>query len=130
MGGFYSPHFFWLQDASILSFIIIQNMKDKKQIPLEGQIMSLVPQETLIQLIAGQERILRAISEKAEKKDSIGDYISETEAKKILGRKSTWFWTLRKKGKLAFTKVGNKIFYSRADILSFIELNKISTSND
>ncbi len=129
MGGFYSPHFFWLQDASILSFIIIQNMKDKKQIPLEGQIMSLVPQETLIQLIAGQERILRAISEKAEKKDSIGDYISETEAKKILGRKSTWFWNLRKKGKLAFTKVGNKIFYSRADILSFIELNKISTSN-
>ena len=105
-------------------------MNKKGNLLSEAKAMVLVPQETLVQLIAGQERILRAISERAEKKDSIGDYISETEAKKILGRKSTWFWTLRKKGKLAFTKVGNKIFYSRADILSFIELNKMSASND
>ena len=102
----------------------------KENLLTEAKTMVLVPQETLVLLIAGQERILRAISEKAERKDSIGDYISETEAKKILGRKATWFWSLRKNGKLAYTKVGNKIFYSRADILSFIELNKMTTSND
>ena len=106
----------------------MSNRSNTKQI--EAKTMVLVPQETLTQLIAGQERILRVLSERTDKQDSIGDYISENDAKKILGRKSTWFWTLRKKGKLAFTKVGNKIFYSRADILSFIELNKMSASTD
>ena len=44
----------------------------KEKLLLEAKTMVLVPQETLVQLIAGQERILRVISEKAEKKDSIG----------------------------------------------------------
>ncbi len=59
----------------------------------EAKTMVLVPQETLVQLIAGQERILRVLSERTDKQDSIGDYISETDAKKILGRKATWFWS-------------------------------------
>jgi hypothetical protein len=60
------------------------------------------------------------------KVDTIGDYITEKEAKIILGRNTTWFWNLRKNGQLQYSKIGNKVFYSKANILKFIEGKKIS----
>lgn len=89
--------------------------------------MILVPQDFLNNLMEKQDKILDAIQSKEVQSETIGDYISETDAKKILGRKSTWFWKLRKEGKVSFIKIGNKIFYSKAELLSYFEKNKNST---
>jgi hypothetical protein len=54
----------------------------------------------------------------------LGDYIEEKQAIQILGRKTTWFYNMRQAGKLPFTKVGSKTFYSKADLLNILDLNK------
>jgi hypothetical protein len=92
----------------------------------ETKNMVLVTQEFLVEMFDRQAKFLDLLSKLNYKDDIIGDYISEKEAKKILGRKTTWFWNLRKNGKLPYSKVGNKVFYSKATILKFIEGNKIS----
>lgn len=55
---------------------------------------------------------------------SIGDYISETDAKILLCKKTTWFWNMRKSGKLAFSKVGGTNFYSKTDLIKILENNR------
>lgn len=90
----------------------------------ESKTMLLVPLDFLTEIREQQNKILETLSTKFQPKETFGDYISESEAKKILGRKTTWFWNLRKQGKIPFTKVGAKIFYSKAEVLSFIEANK------
>ena len=96
----------------------------------ETKTMILVPQSFLNALMEKQDKILAAMETKDNAIGMIGDYISEIEAKKILGRKSTWFWNLRKQGLLPYTTAGKKIFYSKADILKFIELNKKGGNNE
>lgn len=54
----------------------------------------------------------------------LGDYVEEKQAIQILGRKTTWFYNMRQSGKLPFTKVGSKTFYSKADLLNILDLNK------
>jgi hypothetical protein len=85
-------------------------------------------------LFVTPKAFLDSLSEKVNKiltflenssgKDQVGDYITEPEAQKLLGRKTTWFWSLRKRGLLSFAKVGNKIFYSRRDIEKLLENHK------
>lgn len=82
-----------------------------------------VPQAFLESLAEGQNKIL-ALLENTPDKNRIGDYVTEAEAQKMLGRKATWFWGMRTKGLLAFAKVGNKVFYSRKDIEKFLEDHK------
>lgn len=105
----------------------MHKMKSKESTQLETKTMILVPQDFLNNLMAKQEMILVALQNSETHKETIGDYISETDAKRILGRKSTWFWNLRKEGRVPFTKIGNKIFYSKAEILGYFEKNKNST---
>lgn len=59
-----------------------------------------------------------------ELEPTLGDYLTEKQAQKLLGRKTSWFWEMRKRGKLKFSKVGNKIFYSKADLIKFIDSHK------
>lgn len=88
----------------------------------------LVPKDFLNLLMEGQRKIL-ALLENVPEKNQLGDYVSENEAQKMLGRKSTWFWSMRSKGKLPFAKVGNKVFYSRKDIVKLLEDHKTSNDN-
>lgn len=90
----------------------------------ETKTMVLVTPEFLQEILNLQDRILQILTSMTDQKETIGDYISESDAKKILGRNTTWFWNLRKTGKLQFSKVGNKVFYSKADIFRFLEGNK------
>ncbi len=91
---------------------------------LETKTMVLVTSEFLQEILNRQDRILQILTSMIDQKETIGDYISEINAKKMLGRNTTWFWNHRKNGKLPFTKVGNKVFYSKADIFRFLERNK------
>jgi hypothetical protein len=83
----------------------------------------LVPKAFLDSLMERQNKILTLLQNTPDK-NHVGDYITEAEAQKILGRKATWFWSMRTKGALAFSKVGNKIYYSKKDIEKLLEDHK------
>jgi hypothetical protein len=70
--------------------------------------------------------IIQSLEElKAKFGDKIdNDYITEKEARTIFQRKSTWFWQMRKEGKLPFSKIGKTIYYSKAEIKNLFELGK------
>jgi hypothetical protein len=83
----------------------------------------LVPKEWLEAIMENQKRILALLEKEAgvEKGSPLNGYISETEARKFLGRKTTWFWQMRSTGKLVFAKIGSKIFYHKNDIARLLE---------
>ena len=53
--------------------------------------------------------------------DIMGDLITQEEAMKILGRKTTWFYNMRTSGKLKAIKSANKWSYKKEDIRAFIK---------
>ncbi|MDB4161777.1 helix-turn-helix domain-containing protein [Bacteroidia bacterium] len=64
---------------------------------------------------------LNDIDDKLEKPKSFDDYVSELEAKKILGRGTTWLWERRRSGELPFTKLGGQVFYLMSDLVKYLE---------
>jgi hypothetical protein len=53
--------------------------------------------------------------------DIMGDLITQEDAMKILGRKTTWFYNMRTTGKLKAIKSANKWWYNKEDIRAFIK---------
>ena len=64
---------------------------------------------------------LKDIDDKLDKPKSIDDYVSELEAKQLLGRGTTWFWERRKSGELPYTKLGGQVYYLRKDLGNYLE---------
>jgi hypothetical protein len=58
---------------------------------------------------------------------SVGNYIPQSEAMKLLNRKTTWFHLKRKSGELPAKKSGNQWWYRREDIEAFIENGNVSS---
>lgn len=83
----------------------------------------LIPAPLIQQLLEGQEAILSKLSAVTSDVFSkpIGDYISEAEAKKLLNKKTTWFWNMRKSELLPFSKIGNTVYYKKQDILELLK---------
>jgi hypothetical protein len=50
----------------------------------------------------------------------LADYLSESEAKKQLGKGTTWFWNMRETGQLEPYKIGNKVYYKKVDLLKLL----------
>ena len=76
----------------------------------------------------GIERMLKMLEElhqhfidKPSQQRITNGYMSESEAQEEFKRKTTWFWTQRKKGKLPYKKLGNRIYYQKADLLNLFE---------
>jgi hypothetical protein len=91
-------------------------------------VLVLVPQSYLDSLLENSKEILDLLKGKTNlSSQTIGDYIPKEEAKQMLGSKITWFWTMRTKEKLAFSKVGNKIYYSMKDIVGLLNANPKET---
>lgn len=85
----------------------------------------LVPKAFLQSIAESNLKILSYLENvNAAPTSSIGDYISETEAKKLLRKKTTWFWNMRTSGKLAFSKIGGSNFYNKADIIKLLDNNR------
>lgn len=85
----------------------------------------LVPKTWLSAIEEAQRKILSLLEKGNNTAETgIGDYISEAEAKKLLGKKTTWFWQMRTSGRLPFAKVGNKVFYQKSDIIKLLERNR------
>lgn len=88
----------------------------------------LIPQSIIDSIKEDQQKILELLSNSSSNQN-LGNYISEFDAKKLLGRQTTWFWGMRTSGQLMFTKIGNKIFYSKEDIIKLLDENKTSTKS-
>lgn len=98
-------------------------MKEKQShVQDASQILYVIPKAQLEQLLETQQRILQILEGNYTQK--MGDYLSEEEVKKMLGRKTTWFWRMRNIGKLSYTKVGGKVFYLRKDIEKLLEAGR------
>lgn len=89
----------------------------------ENKVFILIPQDEFNRFSAIQQRILDHIEGKQSKLPGIGDFISKEEAERILGKKNTTLWKLRKDGKIKSTKVGAEVFYSRQSILDYLNRN-------
>jgi hypothetical protein len=87
----------------------------------EPVVLMAVPSEMLEQIIQKLDELSAVVRGGSSQK--LGDWVSEKEAQQLLGRKATWFWQRRKNGELVFTKVGNKIMYSRESILTYLNQN-------
>lgn len=86
----------------------------------------LIPKETLENILNNQEKIIKKLDQlSSEKKNLVHffKYISESEAQTILMKKQTWFWKQRTEGKLAYTKVGNTVYYKKEDINKLFDDN-------
>lgn len=62
---------------------------------------------------------IEAKLDSAFKASNLEDFISETDAKKLFTRGTTWFWTLRQQG-LPFTRLGNQVYYKKSDLYEYL----------
>jgi hypothetical protein len=88
---------------------------DSKQKPIR---LLAIPEELLYDINSKLDKLLEKANSRGDS-PQLRDWISEKEAQQLLGKKNTALWTLRKEGKLKFTKVGGKTFY---DLKSLIHL--------
>jgi len=101
-------------------------MSEREREQKQFNAMVLVPKQLLESVYKTQERILSALEELPTAQPVLtgmigGKYIPETTAKTMLGKGTTWFWQMRKSGKLNYKKVGSKIYYVIEDIENLIE---------
>src|ERR1700677_199193 len=96
---------------------------DKNETTEEGYF--LIPKAWLQTIAQKQDQILSLMEKNSNyiADNCIGDYISEEEAKRQVGRKTTWFWNMRTTGQLPFSKTGKKIFYLKSDIKKLLDKN-------
>jgi hypothetical protein len=65
------------------------------------------------------------ISKLETKQENPKEWLSAQEAMDILKIKQTSLWAYRKSGKLTFTKINKKVYFSRKDILNLLDRHKI-----
>jgi len=57
----------------------------------------------------------------AKKEAALNGYVTEKQAMERINKKTTWFWQMRKCGRLPYKKIGQTNYYSLADINSLLE---------
>ncbi len=62
-------------------------------------------------------------SSQTESVAMLGEFISEKDARKLLDRKTTWFYEQRRSGLLPYSKVGSKVYYKRNDLYNLMKNN-------
>ena len=80
----------------------------------------MVPNRLLKEVLDGQKKLMELLTKNHKGQSQVSSspdkLISEVEAKKLLGRETTWFWQKRKSGELKYRKMGNKNYYRLSDI--------------
>ena len=117
---------FFVQILSASFFFLCGMRKLNTTQPEPNESFVLVPRAWLESLADKQQRILEHL-ERKQSQNLTGRHISEEDARKELGKGSTWFWERRKTGELPFVKVGGKVYYNKADLLKLFE--RASTQN-
>lgn len=83
----------------------------------------LIPQKQFEELSKKVDMLVE-LSKDAGKVIKMNDWITETEAQKLLGLKETSMWALRKKKQIVYSKVGAKTFYSLKSIEKLLDKNQ------
>lgn len=78
----------------------------------------IVPKDFLERM---NENLLKLLKLSDKEKDQLTDILSEKEAQKLIGRKTTWFFEMRKSGRLPYTKLGSKVFYKKVDLINLMQ---------
>jgi len=85
----------------------------------------LIPFEDIEEFKAKVNSIFEKVCiHESEKNETLGDFITEKEAKAILSKGTTWFWNRRKSNELIGKKAGNTWYYQRSEIIKYIENGK------
>ena len=84
--------------------------------------LTIVSEDFLEQINEKQDKILNLLQDGIPLTQN--DFITESQAKGILQKKSTWFWQMRKNGLLPFRKIGKSIYYSKTEINLLLENSK------
>jgi len=79
-------------------------------------VMVLVPLALLNSINKKQDELLYLLKGQRPVSSEINGYISSDEAMTMLKRGTTWFWNMRKQGRLTGMKVGGKRHYSMEEI--------------
>ena len=88
----------------------------------------MVEKSELEEIIKGAiSDLVPAIKKSSQDEKSVGEYIPQSEAMKILNRKTTWFHLKRKSDELPATKSGNQWWYKKEDIESFVKNGNVSS---
>jgi len=80
--------------------------------------LAIVPKEFLEGI---NENLIKLLKLTDKEKDQLPDILSEKEAQKLLGRKTTWFFDMRKTGRLPYSKLGSKVFYKKEDLFNLMQ---------
>lgn len=77
----------------------------------------IIPKGDLVEIKEKLSQILNNLTQgKKSEATQKSEYIGQSEAEKFLNKKTTWFWQMRKAGKLQFKKLGNKNYYKREEL--------------
>lgn len=87
--------------------------------PAAQSSLFLLPEDVLDSLVAKQDRILELLE--AKKEASLNGYVTEKKAMETINKKTTWFWQMRKTGRLPYKKIGQTNYYSLNDIYALLE---------
>lgn len=98
-----------------------------KKLVFDHQLLVLVP-EAWLKEVTEDLKFLRQHFNGKEGQQSLSGWISEADAMKLIGKKTTWFWKRRTSRELPFTKVGGKVYYAIADLNQYLERNKRSAA--
>lgn len=82
----------------------------------------IIPKSDLTEIKEKLALILSNISQDNRSQNiSKSEYMGQNEAEKYLNKKTTWFWQMRRAGKLQFKKLGNKNYYKKEELERLFE---------
>jgi hypothetical protein len=87
----------------------------------KNQQFVMLPAEEYEVILKMTKEIHQHLFEKQSSSKLLNDFISESDAQKEFGRKTTWFWTQRKNGRLPYKRLGTRIYYQKADLLKLFD---------
>jgi hypothetical protein len=81
----------------------------------------LVPYDQMNMLLEKISSLEKTLKSRENTSTALSNYLTEKEAGQILNKRTTWFWNMRKSGRLPAKKAGNTWYYLKSDINKFIE---------
>ncbi len=87
----------------------------------EKEVLVILKKDELLEAIDEKFKQYFPMQSQKEEVSTVGEYISQQEAMKLLGRKATWFYNKRQSNELPAIKSGNSWWYLMSDIEKFIK---------
>ncbi len=84
----------------------------------------LISRNEFDQLVRKLDQVLSTLEGNQHGFKSVDDWISEKEAQKLTGLKTTSLWALRKQKRIMYSKIGRKTFYSLRSIKKLLDKNQ------